>query len=102
MWRDSSLHRNTAAWAWSSADSGPPPDTGMRTFTMSSVSGSEAARLAIGVRVSAGRIALKRMPSAPYWHAPLTVSALIPPLAADYANVLNAPATGLVAATDEM
>ena len=74
----------------------------MRTFTMSSVSGSEAARLAIGVRVSAGRIALKRMPSAPYWHAPLIVSALIPPLAAEYANVLKAPATGLVAATDEM
>src|SRR4029079_10346006 len=94
--------RALARGGWSRRTRGPPPDTGMRTFTMSSVSGSEAARLAIGVSVSAGRIALNRMPSAPYWHAPLIVSALIPPLAAEYANVLNAPATGLVAATDEM
>ena len=78
----SSLHKNSAAWAWSSAESGPPPEIGMRALTTSRVSGSEAARFDIGVSVSAGRMALKRMPAEPYWHAPLIVSELIPPLAA--------------------
>ena len=58
-------------------------EIGMRTLTMSSVSGSAAARFDIGVSVSAGKIALKRIPAAPYWQAPLRVRALIPPLAAE-------------------
>ncbi len=50
----------------------------------------------IGVTVTPGATALHRMPCAPYWQAIWVVSAVNPPLAAEYAPPRNPPTTAKV------
>ena len=53
----------------------------------------------IGVMVTPGATALQRMPCGPYWQAMWVVSAVSPPLAAEYAPPRSPPTTAKVDVT---
>src|SRR5438128_10017806 len=98
MDRAASLHRKTAASAHACGEIGPAT-TGCLLRRYAAIAGSVTARAAIGVSVRPGARTLPRMRCAAYRAAAWRLSAMMPPLAAVYAQVSKCRGDGENAST---